>query len=57
MSAPTRLRLPGDERTHGDTQPRQAIEDWHLWIGMGYQFWLSPIPVVPRIRVLPYSST
>jgi len=28
MSVPTRLRLPGGE-PHGDTQPRQAIEDRH----------------------------
>lgn len=24
--------------THGDTQTREAIEDWHYWIRMGYQF-------------------
>jgi hypothetical protein len=24
--------------TQGDTQTRQAIEDWHYWIRMGYQF-------------------
>ncbi len=24
--------------THGDTPTREAIEDWHYWIRMGYQF-------------------
>ncbi len=24
--------------TQGDTQTREAIEDWHYWIRMGYQF-------------------
>ena len=24
--------------THGDTPTREAIEDWHYWMRMGYQF-------------------
>ncbi len=24
--------------THSDTQTREAIEDWHYWVQMGYQF-------------------
>ena len=22
----------------GDDQTREAVEDWHYWVGMGYQF-------------------
>jgi Calcium binding len=23
---------------HGDDQTREAVEDWHYWVGMGYEF-------------------
>ena len=23
---------------HGDEETTQAVEDWHYWVGMGYQF-------------------
>ncbi len=26
------------EVVQGDDQTRQAVEDWHYWIGMGYEF-------------------
>ena len=26
------------EVVHGDEATRQAVEDWHYWVGMGYEF-------------------
>ena len=26
------------EVIHGDEQTRQAVEDWHYWVNMGYRF-------------------
>jgi hypothetical protein len=23
---------------HGDEETRQAVEDWHYWVEMGYEF-------------------
>ena len=23
---------------HGDEETKQAVEDWHYWVGMGYEF-------------------
>ena len=23
---------------HGDSETRQAVEDWHYWVEMGYEF-------------------
>jgi hypothetical protein len=26
------------EVVHADEETRQAVEDWHYWVGMGYEF-------------------
>ena len=26
------------EVTHGDEETKQAVEDWHYWVEMGYEF-------------------
>ena len=26
------------EVVHGDEETKQAVEDWHYWVGMGYEF-------------------
>ena len=26
------------EVVHGDEETTQAVEDWHYWVGMGYEF-------------------
>jgi Calcium binding len=30
--------LSGLEVVHGDEETKQAVEDWHYWVEMGYEF-------------------
>jgi hypothetical protein len=31
-------RLPQLDVVHADEETRQAVEDWHYWVDMGYGF-------------------
>jgi hypothetical protein len=35
---PLAVPLAQWEVIHADEQTREAVEDWHYWVGMGYEF-------------------